>query len=91
MYRHDTKDKIEIDKEVLQKVVSYSSPQVIGHGEYVVCQGDVGQHLYLVIKGDFNVFTNQKMKDGKIINVSEKVGKLTYGDYFGEVALLHDC
>ena len=50
-------------------------------GEYIFSQGDVGDYLYIIVKGDVEVFKHEN--DQKIV-----LGKLGKGEYFGEMALL---
>jgi NADH:ubiquinone reductase (H+-translocating) len=51
-------------------------------GEFIFHEGDVGDYLYIIVKGSVEVL---KEKDGKEV----VLGKLTTGQYFGEMALLN--
>jgi NADH:ubiquinone reductase (H+-translocating) len=49
--------------------------------ELIFSQGDVGDYLYIIVKGDVEIFKNENGKE-------VKVAKLGKGEYFGEMALL---
>lgn len=53
-------------------------------GESVITQGERGSEFFIIVEGDAEV---RKAKDGK----EEVVGKLSRGDYFGELALLNNA
>lgn len=52
-------------------------------GEIIFSEGDVGDFLYIVVKGEVEIL---KEKDGK----EEKIATLHQGEYFGEMALLNE-
>lgn len=51
-------------------------------GEYVFHEGDIGDYLYIIAKGSVEVL---KEKEGKEVRISTLIA----GQYFGEMALLH--
>lgn len=62
--------------------------QAIAHlhyeeGEVIFHEGDVGDYLYIIIKGEVEIFSS---KDG----VKKTLAKLGEGEYFGEMALLNE-
>ncbi len=66
-------------KETLELIVSYGNILDIDIGERVIKEGDWGNTMYIIIKGEFNVY-----KEGK------QIATLKPGDFFGEVSLLSD-
>jgi cAMP-dependent protein kinase regulator len=63
----------------LSKLADALSSTVYQAGTVVVREGDSGEEFYLIEEGD-----------AEVTKGSEHVAHLTKGDYFGEVALLHD-
>ncbi|MEQ8767483.1 MAG: cyclic nucleotide-binding domain-containing protein [Planctomycetota bacterium] len=63
----------------LERVASVLKPVTLGDGDVAVRQGDVGNHLYIVVSGTLEVTA-----DGA------EVGTLAPGDIFGEIALLEN-
>jgi len=79
------------DKEIIIKMLRFSSPEMIQNEEVVVRQGEEGTHFYMVVAGTCHVVLNQKCKHGKILYKPEKGEDIKKGDYFGEISLIHEC
>jgi putative peptide zinc metalloprotease protein len=75
-----TMDETEIDL-----LISRFSVEHYARGGVVIRQGDAGDTFYIVRSGHVEV--TQRDERG----VSEVVNQLDRGDYFGELALLHDA
>jgi putative peptide zinc metalloprotease protein len=75
-----TMDGTEIDLLVSRLRVERYAP-----GQVIIRQGDAGDRLYIIKWGHVEV--TQREERG----VSEVVNQLGRGDYFGELALLHDA
>jgi len=75
-----TMDEAEIDLLVSRLGVERYSP-----GQVVIRQGDAGDTFYIVKRGHVEVAQRDER------GVSELVNQLDRGDYFGELALLHDA
>jgi putative peptide zinc metalloprotease protein len=75
-----TMDEAEIDL-----LVSRLSVERYASGGMIIRQGDAGDTFYIVKRGHVEV--TQRDERG----VSEVVNQLDRGDYFGELALLHDA
>jgi cAMP-dependent protein kinase regulator len=75
-----TMDEAEIDLLVSRLREERYSP-----GDVIIRQGDTGDTFYIVKRGHVEV--TQRDERG----VSEVVNQLDRGDYFGELALLHDA
>lgn len=75
-----TMDEAEIDLLVSRLREERYSP-----GDVIIRQGDTGDTFYIVKRGHVEV--TQRGERG----VSEVVNRLGRGDYFGELALLHDA
>jgi uncharacterized protein len=52
-------------------------------GEYVIRQGNVGRHMYLVISGQLEVVRHDDDSE-------QRLALLKPGDVFGEIGLVHD-
>lgn len=69
-----------IDSTQVREVVGSMYSRKVDDGEYVICEGEVGAHLYVSAEGQFEV-----VKDGKML------GKMGPGKAFGELAILYNC
>ena len=80
IFRHLDGDAIG---ELIEKM-SYSSPPV---GTKVVCEGDIADALYVIVKGECGVY--QQREDGSEgSDPGSKIGVLSDLDVFGESALM---
>ena len=71
----------DLDADALAKLVLQLSPERFQSGETIVRQGDPGDKLYVINRGQADVFVSEGA-------VETKVNVLKDGDYFGEFALL---
>ena len=76
---------------MLQKILSVSHPRVVQNEEVVIIQGDEGDLFYLILSGSCDVYTNQTVKKGKIIQQQQNLNSLVKGNFFGEISLIHNC
>lgn len=65
--------------DLLQQIVLNLKPRVFTPGDYIFCEGEIGEGMYFISRGRVEVVS----KDGKTIFAT-----LTEGNYFGEIALL---
>jgi len=77
-------DRVEIfhdaEPRFLEDVALRLRPEVLGPGERVVEQGEPGEDMYFIVRGELEVIDG----DGKAF------ATLTEGDFFGEIALFTD-
>jgi CRP-like cAMP-binding protein len=66
-----------LGEEDLDSLARHVRLRVYGVGETVVREGEEGDSLFVVLRGDLEVYTGP-----------EKVGTLAAGDFFGEMSLL---
>ena len=84
--RMDKKNRIDI---LLTSKLLIAQPQ-----DYVIKQGDVGSHMYIILKGCINVKAELKFKTtADLTRIKEPVylrqlATLYDGDHFGEIALI---
>jgi len=69
----------------LAAVASVCEDQVAASGENIITEGDVGETMYLIVKGKVKV--TQAGDDGCSLELAE----LGEGDYVGEMALFDDA
>ncbi|EPX73964.1 cAMP-dependent protein kinase regulatory subunit Cgs1 [Schizosaccharomyces octosporus yFS286] len=69
-----------LDKYQRQKIADALQTVVFQAGEEVIHQGDIGNQFYLIEDGEAEVIKKDK---GTVVT-------LTKGDYFGELALIHE-
>jgi len=70
---------MNLDNEHKQQVVAEMWRSEVKEGESVIKQGDLGDNLYIIDSGDFNVFVNGK-----------RVAQRGKGTCFGELALMYN-
>ncbi|XP_033149443.1 cGMP-dependent protein kinase, isozyme 1 [Drosophila busckii] len=69
-----------IDASQVRELVDSMYSKSIDAGEFVICEGEVGAHLYVSAAGEFAV-----MQQGKVLD------KMGPGKAFGELAILYNC
>ncbi|MDQ7823462.1 MAG: cyclic nucleotide-binding domain-containing protein [Candidatus Eremiobacteraeota bacterium] len=67
----------------LQEIIIHSRQRFFDKGEVIIREGDIGDHLYLILRGSCTV--TKKGHDREIL-----VGTLEKDDIFGEMALLSE-
>jgi len=72
-----------LDKKAQMKVVKEMVPVDVKHGEQVLRQGDEGDFLFIVEKGQFSASIAKN-------DLWKEVKKYDNSGYFGELALLHE-
>ena len=82
-------DKVELFKvlETYEKVKLIDGLKMLpcNDGDYVFHEGDVGEHFYIIEKGEMEC--GREKKDGSF----ELVRKLEAGSHFGEIALINNA
>jgi ATP-binding cassette subfamily B protein len=73
-----------VSREMLQSLAEQLTAERFVPGEDVVCEGEPGEKLYLIGRGQLEVLVNDGYSD-------RRVNTLNVGDYFGEMALLDNC
>ena len=66
-----------------EKIIALLKARTVPAGEYVIREGDTGKSMYLIARGVIRVL---KASDDGEVNLAS----LLPGDFFGEMALLHD-
>jgi len=74
----------ELSHEEFATLAEEVKPVTLAENEEIIQQGEVGHSLYLIARGVVRV--TRESEEG----VSQALGTLMAGDYFGEMALLHD-
>lgn len=74
-----------LDLETLSTLASRFSPEYIGEGQFVIRQGEPGDKLYLIARGQVEVLVHDE--EGS----SRRIDTMQDGDHFGEMALLSDA
>ncbi len=69
----------------LAAVASVTEEYLAKAGEVIIREGDVGDNMYLIVKGKVEV--TGKGEDGCTVDIA----RLSDGDYFGEMALFDDA
>ncbi len=75
-----------LDQKDVNHVIGAMEEHVFGENEKVITQGETGDCLFVVEKGDLNCY-KRFTKDGN----EELVKKYSSGDSFGELALLYNA
>jgi ATP/ADP translocase len=68
----------------LAAVASVTEEIICRPGDIIIKEGETGENMYLVIKGEVSVIKNQGKKD------EIELDRISSGDYFGEMALFED-
>ncbi|KAN0064209.1 hypothetical protein ACQY0O_003376 [Thecaphora frezii] len=70
------------------KVSDSLEPRDYPIGERIIAQGERGSEFFIIVEGNAEVRKRKGAEDG---GQEEVVGKLSRGDYFGELALLNNA
>jgi len=73
----------ELDDAEIDSLAQGCQVRQVKSGQVVVEQGDEGDELHIIAKGDFEVFLSQKT-----LGFEKQIGQLSEGEYFGEIALV---
>ncbi|KAK9896381.1 camp-dependent protein kinase regulatory subunit [Cystobasidium minutum MCA 4210] len=76
---------VSLENYERSKIADALEERIYEEGEDVVREGELGKNFYIIESGKAEVL---KRKEG---GVQERVGTLTKGDYFGELALLNSA
>ncbi|XP_013387000.1 cGMP-dependent protein kinase 1 [Lingula anatina] len=69
-----------LDKAQLREVIDCMYERTTQKGQFIITEGEAGQHLFVSAEGELNV-----LKDGR------SLGTMTAGRAFGELAILYNC
>jgi len=69
-----------LESEQIKELIDVMQSKDYKKGNFVIREGEPGQHLYVLEEGKCEV-----MKDGKVL------GEMTSGRAFGELAILYNC
>jgi len=75
----------DLEKEILVKMSDLLQVEFFPPGHCIIRQGDKGDKFYMITGGNVKI---TKLKPGA--DQEEEVGTLSYGSYFGELALLYE-
>ena len=68
-----------LDRVALARLAAYMDPVAVRAGDAVIAEGEIGDALYIVVRGTFGAFVGD-----------ERVNSIGPGHYVGELALLVD-
>jgi CRP-like cAMP-binding protein len=74
-----------MDEGELELLCARMRAEQVAPGRTIIRQGDPGDRFYLIVRGHVEVLVRDER------GVTEVVDQLDRGDYFGELALLHDA
>jgi ATP-binding cassette subfamily B protein len=80
-----------LDMETLATLASRFSPEYIGEGQIVFEQGEVGDKLYLIARGQVEVLVRNPVEPETGMATLRRIDTMQDGDHFGEMALLQDA
>ncbi|XP_064622195.1 cGMP-dependent protein kinase, isozyme 1-like isoform X2 [Lineus longissimus] len=69
-----------LEANQVREIVDCMYEKNVKQGQYIIKEGEAGQHLYVSAEGELEV-----LKDGKVL------GKMGPGRAFGELAILYNC
>lgn len=69
-----------LDSTQVREIVDCMYEKRIKQGNYIIREGDAGQHVYVSADGELEVLKNNKV-----------LGKMNAGKAFGELAILYNC
>lgn len=72
-----------LDRVALARLAGHMSPLAVTSGQLICAEGDIGNTLYIVVRGRFGVFTGAGADQ-------QRVNTIGPGHYVGELALLVD-
>ena len=84
-YLHQMALFAALDLDTLQTLAGYFSTEYVVEGQVVFRQGDLGDKLYLIARGQVEVLVRTGEANEQRIDVMQD------GDHFGEMALLQDA
>jgi CRP-like cAMP-binding protein len=68
--------------EMIEKISLHMVPKIYLPNDYIIYKNDVGEEMYFIIIGSVDILSSD--------NNNKVIKTLCKGDYFGEVALIHD-
>lgn len=73
-----------LDFETLTMLANHFTPEYMGEGQLVFKEGEMGDRLYLIARGQVEVLVHGEQ------GADRRIATLQDGDHFGEMALLSD-
>lgn len=70
-----------MENDVVQNLLKISVPKQFAAGEYIFYEGDVGDEMYIVLKGAVELWTDSPLEGSILITT------VTAGGFFGEMAI----
>jgi len=70
-----------LPEEELDRLTSEMTVVHLKPGELLFCEGDPGEHLYIIVKGDLEILKGPDTKDELVLNTIHE------GEYLGEMSL----
>jgi len=77
-------NKLDINQK--EEIVKIAQIKQVPKDTFVVQNGELGNHCYIITKGEFTLYSSSQDADEK---ESETTKELTIGDCFGEMALMY--
>ena len=74
----------ELGREEINYIASNGTIQVYQKGEVIIREGEVSDHMYVILSGRVRVFANSENDRTVVLNIQET------GEYFGEIALIDE-
>ena len=83
-----------MNKENRQSIISSSDLKIVKTKEFIIRQGEIGSHMYIILKGwvnikiDFKTTADISLKSSNEATQLRQIAWLFDGDHFGEMALI---
>ncbi|CAI2364276.1 unnamed protein product [Moneuplotes crassus] len=83
-----------MNKDNRRDIILSSTIKTAEPGEYVIKQGEIGKHMYIILRGCIHIKINMHLKQDLTIShikkppILRQIASLYDGDHFGEMALI---
>ncbi len=74
----------ELGREEINYIAGKGTIQVYQKGDVIIREGEISDHMYVILSGRVRVFANNEDDRKVVLNIQEA------GEYFGEIALIDE-